>query len=237
MADSPINLNSIDIGGMSNFLMIGVLIMFLIIVIAIIMLKIMDFLSYNIEVVIKRQVGEATFKDGKKFIPCHQFITKGKIYNKKINKDTFVEYFKIKGSNFDYRNYMPDESFYTKEKVGLLDISKKGITLLFSKNGALIPLSVSNPSFIDTGVNVNDIISAISDSMKERDEYQVDFWAKWGTLITIGLLIAFLVVGMIFVIKYQEVFWSNSMAQLQSILQTMKDTARPELPVTPGAPA
>lgn len=187
-------------------------------------------MSYNIEVEIMRQVGEPFNKDDKKKINYESEYKKGKLYEKKTSAGGYKEYFKIKGSSWDYENYFPMEFFHTRKPSGILDFKKKGIKLFRDQQKGLVPISLSNPSFEQHNITLNQVIGSISNSLRERDQlYRQDFWTKYGTLITVSFLIGFFVIGMLFIIKYQEIFWDNSMRGLQSVLNTIKETASPSL--------
>ena len=74
------------------------------------------------------------------------------------------------------------------------------------------------------------MIGAVTDSLHEREQlYGEDFWSKYGAMITIASLMAFFVIGMIFMIKYQDVFWKNAMSGLQSTIQAVKEVSAPVL--------
>lgn len=226
-----LGLSNINLTGSMDFIWIGVVMIVGMIVFGVAIWMIYVWMSYNIEVVIKRQLGDPIIDEkGKKIIPVETQNTVGRLYNKKIAKNVGKEYFKIKGTSFDYQNYFPDSAFYNRKR-GIFDFKNKGIEFLLTQDKGLIPLTVSNPGLMTATVQINEVISAISDSLKERDElYQDDFWSKYGQIITITFLIAFFFIGMMMLIKYQEVFWENSMNQMQTVLQTLKDTARPTLP-------
>lgn len=226
-----LGLSGINVTTGLNYLWMGIVIILLMIAIGLGIWFLTNLLSYNIEVVIKRQLGDAIIDEkGKKIIPVENWNTVGKIYNKRVSKNVAKEYLKIKGTSFDYQNYFPDSSFYNRKR-GIFDFKYKGIQFLMTQDKGLIPLTVSNPGLMTASVQINEVISAISDSLKERDElYQNDFWSKYGQIITVTFLIAFMFIGMMMVIKYQEVFWENSMNQMQSVIQTIKETARPVLP-------
>lgn len=225
----------LDLTSLVGIAYMTVIVIFLLILGGFCLWWLMDFFRYNIEVVIKRQVGKPYIEErtGKLVIPIESFTTRAKIYMKKIGQ-AYKEYIHIKGTDYNYQNVFPDEYFYTRVKAGMMDIKKKGILLLYSQDKGLIPLAVHNPGIEVGTVTLNDTITGIADSLKEINQlYHKDFWEKYGAIITLSMIAGIFVVGMLFVIKYQEVFWKNSIGQLETVLATLKSTAAPQLPAQP----
>ena len=189
-----------------------------------------DYFSYNISVELLRQIGKPFLDDeGKKKILTVTEHKAGKLYKKKQKSGGTIEYFKIKGTDWNYKNYFSDSAF-TPRVTRLLDFKKKILRCFIDPEKGLVPIYMSNPGFEVENVTLNETIGAISDSLHERDNlYQSDFWSKYGNIITISFLIAFLVLGMIFVLKYQEVQWDRSMKAMEALFNAMKNTAAPPL--------
>lgn len=186
--------------------------------------------TYNVQVELLRQVGETYDDDGKKKINYRSDQKVGKIYQKKLKSGGFKEYFRIKGTNWDYLNFFSDQDFYMRKPSGILDFKKLGIKLFMDQKKGLVPLRLSNPGFTYADTSLNEVIGAITDSLHEREMlYGNDFWSKYGNLITVASLMAFFVIGMIFLIKYQDVFWENSMNGLRSTIEAVKQVSAQNL--------
>jgi len=235
-----LNLGSINWINITDTIFIWLGIIVLMLVFGFIFYLIYDWLRYTIYVELIRQVGEPFYDEirdntGKVIskelkINYESSPMKARLYEKKLRSGGFKEYFKIKGSSWDYYNYFPNNAFYFRKTTSLLDFKKKGIKLFLHPEKGLVPLLMSNPGITLSGVSLNEVIGSISDSLYEREQlYGSDFWGKYGQIITITFLIGFLVIGMIFIIKYQEVFWANSMNALQTTISAIKDTAAPVL--------
>lgn len=192
---------------------------------------IIDYFSYNIHVELLRQIGKPFLDpDGKKKILTETLTRSGKLYQKKQKAGGTIEYFKIKGTDWNYKNYFNNDAFNPREKTGLIDFKKKVIRCFMDQERGLVPIYLSNPGYEVENVSLNEAIGAISDSLHERDNlYKSDFWEKYGSAITIAMLITFLVLGMIFVLKYQEVQWAQSMKALDSVMQGLRQEAAPPL--------
>lgn len=228
-------LEGLDWGGMatnasSQFILYGVVFLF-IIIFGLLLWFIIDYLSYNIHVELLRQIGKPFLDDkGKKKILTESLTKSGKLYQKKQKAGGAIEYFKIKGTDWNYKNYFNNDAFNPREKTSFLDFKKKVIRCFIDPERGLVPIYLSNPGYEVENVSLNEVIGAISDSLHERDNlYASDFWSKYGSAITIAMLITFLVLGMIFVLKYQEVQWAQSMKALDAVLGTLKQQAAPPL--------
>lgn len=187
--------------------------------------------TYNIQVELLRQIGEPYLdEDGKKKINYRSEVKSGKIYQKKLKSGGFKEYFRIKGANWDYLNYFRNDDFYNRKTSNLFDFKKIGIKLLIDQQKGLVPLTLSNPGFMVGGTTLNEVIGAVTDSLHEREHlFGQDFWTKYGAMLTIASLMAFFVIGMIFMIKYQDVFWKNAMNGLQRTIQAVKEVSSQNL--------
>lgn len=226
----PLNLETINFGSIFDTVMVWVWVLVAFVAIGLLIFFLLQMINYNIEAELIYPVGEAFInEDGKKLINFESDKKPARLYKKKTGGGGSIEYFKIGGTNWNYQNYFKPESFYFRKK-GLFDFKTKGIKLFVSQEKGLVPLLMSNPGFIHAGTTLNEVIGAISDSLHEREMlYRNDFWSKYGQIITISFLIGFLVIGMLFIIKYQDVFWQNSMSALQSTINAVKETASPVL--------
>lgn len=205
-------------------------VLIMVIVIGLVLWLIMDYLSYNIKVEMLRQIGVSFDVKGNKKILTTSVDKAGKLYKKKQKSGGSIEYFKIRSTDWNYKNYFPDSAFNPRQVSHLFDFKNKIIKVFVDSERGLVPLFLSNPDYKMEDVTLNEAIGAISDSLHERDNlYASDFWSKYGAAITVGMLIAFLVLGMIFVLKYQEVQWNNSMKAMESMFAAMRDQAAPSL--------
>ena len=156
------------------------------------------------------------------------------LYSNSYNRFSFQRFvcfiFLLVFSGGSGSSYYWNLAFYFRTPTWFLDFKRKGIKLLVDEKRGLVPLMVSNPGIVDVGTSLNEVVGSISDGLHEREMlYDQDFWAKYGNVVAIGMLIGFFVIGMIFIIKYQETFWENSMNGLQAVLKTIQDTASPTL--------
>lgn len=229
----PLNLGSVDVVSMTDTLVIWTLVFVFVIVFGLILYFLYDLMRYNVKVELLRQVGEPFEVEQDdhvtKKINIYSEEKSGRLYQKKIKGGGIKEYFKIKGTDWDYQNYFDDTAFYFRKK-GILDFRNKGIRLFVDPYKGLIPIYMSNPGLKTQPVTLNEVIGAISDSLHERDAlYEGDFWDKYGSIITIASLIGFFVIGMLFIIKYQDVFWKNSMQSLSATINAIKEVSAPAL--------
>lgn len=203
-----------------------------VLIVGVIIWQIMDYLSYNIKVVMLRQIGVTFDHNGKKKLLTTQQDKAGKLYKKKQKSGGSIEYFKIRSTDWNYKNYFHDSAFNPRQVSHFLDFKNKVISVFVDAERGLVPLYLSNPDFALENVTLNEAIGAISDSLHERDNlYASDFWSKYGSAITVAMLITFLVLGMIFVLKYQEVQWDRSMKAMEAMFNAMKNQAAPNLEV------
>lgn len=221
------NLGSMAVVASDQIILYGSLLLG-IIVFGILAWFLFEYFTYNISVEILRQIGKPFIdSEGKKKILVNTEHKSGKLYRKAQKSGGAIEYFKIKGTDWNYKNYFSDDAFNPRTP-GLFDFKKKIIRLFVDSERGLIPIYMSNPGFEVENVTLNEAIGAISDSLHERDNlYQSDFWAKYGNAITIAMLITFLVLGMIFVLKYQEVQWDRSMKAMESLFTAIRNQAAP----------
>jgi len=225
---------SMNFVNMLDSIMLWSLVLFAVVIIGLFFWWIWNTTRFNVYVELIRKVGSPyeVKVDGKiiKRITYQSTPKKARIYNKKLRSGGFKEYFQISGTNFNYPNYFKNLAFYFRTPTWFLDFKRKGIKLLVDEKRGLVPLMVSNPGIVDVGTSLNEVVGSISDGLHEREMlYDQDFWAKYGNVVAIGMLIGFFVIGMIFIIKYQETFWENSMNGLQAVLKTIQDTASPTL--------
>lgn len=228
-------LGAINWGSAVNSMMIWVLLFVGIIAIGLLFWWLYNLTTYNIQVELIRQVGEPFYmedKDGKKTLKVNYKSENrnAKIYQKRLKTGGFKEYFKIAGTNWDYLNFFSNIDFYMRKPNNALDFKKLGIKLFEDQQKGLIPLRLANPGFEYSDITLNEVIGAVTDSLHEREQlFGEDFWSKYGGVITIASLMAFFVIGMIFLIKYQDVFWKNSMQALSSTINAVKEIAVPNL--------
>lgn len=236
----PLNLAAINWGSSLDSIIIWTLAIVFMILFAWMLYVVWDWTRWNIYVEIIRQVGEPFWEITKDEagnelsrelkINYESDPRKARLYEKKLKSGGSKEYFRIKGTTWDYQNYFNNNAFYFRIPTWFGDFKKKGIKLFKHPEKGLVPITMSNEGFEVSGVSLNEVIGSISDSLYEREQlYGNDFWTKYGNIITISFLIAFLVVGMMFIIKYQDVFWANSMKALQTTLQAVKESAAPAL--------
>lgn len=227
-------LGSINWLSASNTIMVWILVFVFVIIFGLIAYWLYTITTYTVQVEMIRQVGNPYYieENGEKKLQInYQSSNKaGKIYQKKLKSGGFKEYFHIKGTNWDYLNMFNDYDFYNRKPNSILDFKKTGIKLFIDKQKGLVPLRLANPGFDYSGITLNEVIGAVTDSLYEREQlFGNDFWTKYGTMITIASLMAFFIIGMIFLIKYQDVFWKNAMSGLSSTIQAVKEVAAPAL--------
>lgn len=230
-----VGLGSVDYVSVINTIVIWGLIITAVILFAVLGVFIYNWVIFKIQVNLVRQVGEPYYetddKDDQIMRVNYQVEPKvGRLYNKKMRGGGQKEYMLIKGTNYNHPNYFSDKDFYFRVGRSILDFKNRGINLFVDPIKGLVPLRLSNPGFVQSSTTLNEVVGAISDGLHERDKlYRDDFWSKYGALITVSILIGFFVIGMLFIIKYQDVFWKNSMNALESTFQTIKDMSAPAL--------
>ena len=195
---------------------------------------------YTIYVELIRQVGEPfneTTKDKNGNLKRELRINyrsqpfSGRLYDKKVRGGGYKEHFQVKGTTWDYENYYPESSFYFRTKSSPLDFKTRGIKLFMDPEKGLVPLLLGNPGFHQANTSLNEVIGAICDTMYERDQlYGQDFWSKYGNMLTIAFLTTFLIIGMILVLKFQDISWEHNMAAMQMMLDNVKQAVAPSLP-------
>lgn len=230
-------LGDINFGGAIDSIMIWTLILVGMIGGGLIIYWLYTITTYRIQVELIRQVGQPYYiedeETGEKTLKINyeSDFKSARIYQKKLKSGGFKEYFQIKGTNWNYLNFFQDSDFYFKKAKNVLDFTKQGIKLFVDQTRGIVPLRLANPGFEYSEVTLNEVIGAVTDSLHEREMlYGDDFWSKYGSLITIASLMAFFVIGMIFLIKYQDTFWQNSMKALTSTIKAIKEVSAPNLP-------
>lgn len=199
---------------------------------------IMDWSLWNVKCTLLWPVGNPyyieTTENGitknKKVISVEAEEKPGRLYNKKIKQGTFKQYFKIKSTNFDRQNYFDPHYFTRRIKRGMLDIKATGISLFMHPKKGPIPLSLQNPTMEVGNIEMNTVISAYVNTQKDiKEKYDNDFWAKYGSVIAMALVITLVVICFVFMIKLQEISWANANEQLQATLSTVQGMARPPI--------
>jgi hypothetical protein len=235
-----LNLGAMNWFSVVDTMAIWLMVLVMMVVFGLMLYFIWDWTRWSVYVEILRQVGEPYVqvtrnKEGKVVskemkINYESSPHAGRIYQKKLKSGGSKEYFKIKGTTWDYLNHFGNNAFYFRKASWFGDFKKKGIKLFVHPEKGMVPMLLSNPGFELSGVTLNEVIGSISDSLYEREQlYGDDFWGKYGQIITISFLIGFLVIGMMFIIKYQDVFWANSMNALRITIDAVKETAAPAL--------